>query len=118
MSIGMSRLLRSGATIPVPALTAFMTPKDLYISLPFSGGTGSSTAATLNIAGGVAPYTFLWTKVSGQTMQHSNDDLQFITFSTNTSLGSIQIATYKCVVTDSLAATAEDTVDILAEQFP
>jgi len=74
----------------------------------------TSSSATTTVSGGLEPYTFLWTFVSGDSFSINTPTASNTTFSkTNTTSGSPSFnGIYKCVVTDDNGQTAEDTVSV------
>lgn len=75
-----------------------------------SSSGGATNTVTVTPTGGTGPYTYAWTKVSGDTMNLSDDDGQATTFSSGVVPAE---AVYKCTVTDSLSAVAATTIYVL-----
>jgi hypothetical protein len=71
----------------------------------------TSNAVAVTPAGGTAPYTYAWTKVSGDSApvpsSYTNSN---VTFSASVGRDQERTATWRCTVTDSLSATT--TVDV------
>lgn len=74
--------------------------------------TATSNIATTTTTGGLEPYTYLWTFVSGDSFTINTATSSSTTFSkTNAVAGNPSfVGTYKCVVTDDNGHTLEDTV--------
>ena len=83
------------------ALTAGLSTSSLSASQTGDGSltTGSVTA---NPSGGLAPYTYSWTYVSGDgTIAVSSATAQTVTFSRTGTAGNTYSAVWQCVVSDS-----------------
>ncbi len=114
MSVGMARLITGGATI-AGSLSVFLTPSQLFIDLPQGGGGATSNVCFANVSDGTPPYTYLWTYQSGFVLTITNPTLSNTAFSHSGPVAGIKVSTYKCTVTDSLAAEAFNFVDIDTE---
>ena len=99
---------------------SFAPPITLNVA-PFSvSGTGDSNGtiqitsgiATATPTGGTAPYTYAWTKVSGDTMTVTNSTSASTAFRASVGPGDSRSATYRCTVTDKNGLSAQDTVSI------
>ena len=98
------------------AMTASASPTSLYKT----GPTASQTTASVTVtpSGGVSPYTYAWTLLSGDTLTVNSPSAATTTFSkTGMISGDSFDATYRCTVTDStggtpLTATADVPVTI------
>lgn len=98
------------------AMTASASPTSLYKS----GPTASQTTASVTVtpSGGVSPYTYSWTLLTGATLTVNSPTAATTTFSkTGMISGDSFDATYRCTVTDStggtpLTATADVPVTI------
>lgn len=92
------------------AYGVFCTPS---VSFTSSGPGGVTSAqVTANVTGGQAPYTYLWTRVSGDsTITISDDTAAQVTFSANSSNGD-QSAIWKCTVTDDLSAVTDVEINV------
>ena len=80
---------------------------DLYNSRSGSGLVSVSTTG-FGASGGVAPYTFSYTRLSGdtQTISHPDPASANATFSRTVPAGSSSITTYRMTVTDSASGSA------------
>ena len=98
------------------AMTASASPTSLYKT----GPTASQTTASVTVtpSGGVSPYTYAWTLLTGATLTVNSPTAATTTFSkTGMISGDSFDATYRCTVTDStggtpLTATADVPVTI------
>jgi hypothetical protein len=87
------------------AMLATASPTTLYKS----GGTGTitSNSTTVTPSGGTSPYSYAWTKVTGDTLTVTSPTAASTTFSTSgLGEGNFVAATYRCTVTDSTTPTA------------
>lgn len=77
-------------------------------------GSVTSAAAVLLPTGGTPPYTYAWTKISGDTLTVTSPTAASSTFSSTLTDGQTKSAVYRCTVTDSagVPATAYDDVTI------
>lgn len=74
----------------------------------------TSDSVTVTPAGGTGPYTYAWTRLSGaSSISPTAPTAATTTFSANVPRDTTVTATFRCTVTDSLAATA--TVDVNVE---
>lgn len=98
------------ATLP------FTASANSYYALGAQVGTGTLTtdAVTVTPSGGTGPYTYAWAYVSGYASFTTNSPTSATTDWTGTlsTPGQERSATYRCTVTDSLAATATITVGV------
>lgn len=103
-------------TITRSAFSASASPTSLSAT-----GTGTSVttaSATVTPAGGVAPYSYSWAKVSGGTITATSPTSASSTFSaTGLASGESRTAVFRCTVTDStsgtpLTATADVSITI------
>lgn len=78
-----------------------------------SGANGDLTSgiATATPSGGKAPFTFLWSFVSGDVFTINGTTIQTPDFTGN-GTDEFKSGVYKCVVTDDNLDTAEDTVQV------
>lgn len=99
---------------------SFAPPISLNVAPSSVFGEGNSAAiilitsstATATPTGGTAPYTYAWTKVSGDTMTATNPTSASTAFRLGVGPGDVKTATYRCTVTDKNGLTAQDTVSI------
>lgn len=91
-------------TISVPVLYEFSE----------NGGTQTTAGVTVTASGGTGPYTYAWTKTSGDTLTLSGPSSNNTTFAGDPSLDDegILIAEYKCTVTDAALLTAEISIGV------
>jgi hypothetical protein len=75
-------------------------------------GAGSVTTAivTVTASGGTSPYTYAWTKVSGDTFTVTAPTGAATAFQITVAVAETKSAVYRCTVTDDVAATY--TVDV------
>jgi len=72
----------------------------------------TGTPIVVEATGGVAPYTYSWTRVSGSTTVTAVSGSSYSTyFQGLVSVGSSVSAVFKCTVTDAASATV-DTVNV------
>jgi hypothetical protein len=82
-----------------------------------STSTLTTNTTTATPTGGSSPYTYAWTKVSGDTLTVTASTSATTAFqATGLSVGDSRAATYRCTVTDSAAATATADVIITIER--
>jgi hypothetical protein len=105
-------LAAAAATIST-ALNAAASPSSLSTSGTATSLTTAST--TVTPTGGISPYTYAWTRISGSTSIAANSASSATTTFTGTSLasGTTYNAVFRCTVTDNVAATK--TVDVNVE---
>lgn len=76
-----------------------------------SFGPGALALTTNNAVcqatGGLAPYTYLWSQVSGDAMVPTAPAFSSCRFGANVNLGDTLSAVFKCTVTDANGATTE-----------
>lgn len=70
-------------------------------------GAGSVTSATVTVtaSGGTSPYTYAWTKISGDAITATLSTSATTAFSGTVALGETLTAQFECEITDSVAAT-------------
>lgn len=86
----------------------------------WSGATSSgnllvSATFTATTSGGVGPFAYQWTLVSGGTVLSADNATSASTTFSGTGFSEIDIATYKCVVTDTATGLSDDTNTITVE---
>lgn len=74
--------------------------------------TVTSAAAFATPVGGTGPYTYAWTKVSGDTLTVVSPTSAVTSFRANLGPGIGRIAVYRCTVTDSFGLTAFGDVSV------
>jgi hypothetical protein len=91
-----------------PALAASVLPVGLFATRFGAGSALTFDSAITTVVGGVPPYTYLWTRVSGNTevgpINGTSAATQFSAYFYG--VGSYSTV-YKCVVTDSAAASVD-----------
>ena len=106
---------QSSADVAAASLS-FSASADSFIAIGTRFGTGAVTTdlVTVTPAGGVGPYTYGWTYVSGYAGLTTDNPTSASTTWTGTIsvLGQDRSAVYRCTVTDSLAATTSITVGV------
>ena len=94
-----------------PAMTLNVTPDVEGASSSPSGGIITSAAAFAVPVGGVGPFSYAWTKVSGDTLTVTTPNNANTSFRGNVGPGNLSFAIYRCTATDSLGTTASgDTI--------
>lgn len=96
-------------------LTAFATPSSIYGS-HFGPGVAATPAVTISVTGGTTPYTYAWTKVSGDTMTVANPTGASTGFSATVGYGDSLNATYRCTITDAAGRTKTVDVGVTLEE--
>lgn len=99
---------------------SFASPLSLTVSPSEVTGAESSLSPVLvtsgtayaTPAGGTAPYTYAWTKVSGDTLTVTSPSRAFTAFQATLSANDLSNAVYRCTVTDKNGLTAQDTVNV------
>ncbi len=95
------------------------------LSLPDSTSKGGTTATittnsiTAIVDGGLAPFQFAWTKVSGGTISINTPAQQSTAFHADNlnAAGETRTATFKCTVTDAESRTAFDTIVVTIQRY-
>lgn len=109
--------LRTVATF-APAITLDISPiSGTGVSTSPTGGTVTSNNCTGIPTGGIGPYTYAWTLVSGTAMTLSGANSATTNFRLNVPAGDVFEAVYRCTVTDVFGQTASDTVPVLLSNF-
>lgn len=92
------------------SITANASPLDF--STIVENGPQSVLGPTASGSGGIAPYTFAWTKVSGNDSITIADDTAAQVELSSTGFGTVNYAALRCTVTDALGAQGTITVNI------
>jgi len=100
-----------GATNALAIYTVFVTPESL-LRTSQRPGASTSNAATANVVGGVGPFTYAWTQVSGDTFTINDPTGSTTTFTALGSTGDEFTGVYRVTVTDTGAGDAEETGDV------
>lgn len=105
-----------GTSNTPPPLSASISPNPTYGSRT---GAGSVTAgpATVAPSGGVAPYSYSWSRVSGDAFTINSPTAYATTFTAAVPAGVLRFGIYQCVVTDSLGATVAPNTTVELESF-
>jgi len=129
VNTGVNRARAEAAAAQTTAESASQTAQDvgsneftLTVDSPFafeliSGGTPTYTttnSVTVTPAGGTAPYTYAWTKVSGDDFDIGAPTTATTTFSGTPEFNSDLSGVYRCTVTDDAGSplTASITVSV------
>ena len=102
--------------IALGPLAVNISPSNIY-----AGGT-TATITTANVTAiavsGTGPYTYAWTKVSGNAINVASAATAITTFNATTMVSpSDRIAVYRCTVTDSLTASAFSDINVECERL-
>jgi hypothetical protein len=93
-------------------LTLAIAPTTASVSYS-TGGAKGTNSVTGTASGGTSPYTYAWTRVSGNTQPTPTNASGASTAWTGTPGGSTSwSAVWQLTVTDHLGATASGTVDV------
>lgn len=92
------------------ALSASISAAWAFASATGGGSGTTGTASVVTASGGTSPYTYAWTKVSGDTLTVTSATSASTTFSGTPGANNTLQAVYRCTVTDDVAATT--TVDV------
>lgn len=98
------------------ALAANITPASLSGSSS-SSPVSSNSAATCNVQGGLAPFTYAWSRVSGANFTILSPGASATFFQVILPPGSGLTMVAQCLVTDALGATVAPQVPIDLERF-
>lgn len=98
-----------GEADTAPSLSVSISPTSAY---GLGTGTPSTNNVTAAVSGGTAPYTYSWTRVSGDVFTTSNPTAATTHWSIAVGINDIKTAVYKCTVTDNLGVTGFDTVGV------
>lgn len=101
----------SGALSGGGTLSGFKSPNSAVVGLQ-GGGYLTTNSVTITASGGTSPYTYLWTKVSGDTVTINSPTSNTTSFSATVNDGETKNAIYKCTITDDVAATFDVQVNI------
>jgi hypothetical protein len=120
-----SRATNGNTSDPYPATTG-VSGKALSVTTSLSANASSGAISATDVsaskttgsitvtpAGGTAPYTYAWTKVSGATITADSSTAATTTFTaTSLTSGETRVAIFRCTVTDNVAATATADVTV------
>lgn len=109
-SYNLNDISLSGAVSAVGTLSGSKDKLALYAET--SGGTATTNTVTVTASGGTSPYTYAWTKKSGDTLTVNSPTSNATTFSGTPGAGNAFISTYTCTITDSAGSPATFDVDI------
>jgi hypothetical protein len=99
--------------------SALAATYDIDASAAISGaGTAVTNAVTVSPIGGVSPFQYAWSYVSGDTFSVANPGpsptANVTTFSTSLSTSQTKSAFYRCTITDANGSTAFVDVSVTA----
>jgi hypothetical protein len=100
----------SATSTATGALTASINPGSLYVQN--QPGLLSTGNCTVTAVGGTGPYSYAWTKQSGDTLIVTAPASATTAFEQTVAAGQYLQATYCCTVTDSAAATFEVCIPV------
>ncbi|MEL7445567.1 MAG: hypothetical protein AAGK02_07115 [Pseudomonadota bacterium] len=92
-------------------VTVSMSPTFAHDDIS-GAGTGTTNSVTASATGGTGPYTYAWSKVSGDTFTVNGPSAASTSFSATVSAGETKSAVYKVTATDSLTATGSAQVSV------
>jgi hypothetical protein len=78
-------------------------------------GTLTTNAVTITASGGTSPYAYAWTNLAGDTFTVTNPTSAVTQFQFTFADTGFAIATYRCTVTDDVAATFTVDVSVYAQ---
>jgi hypothetical protein len=94
---------------PAPSFTA--TPSSTSPSATASTVAVTTAAVTLTINGGTGPYSYAWTKLSGDAITAVSPTAASTQFrGAAMNVDEVRTAAFRCTVTDSLGATAQTAI--------
>lgn len=99
-----------------PALSVSISPSPSYDSR-VGGGSLTSSLVAATASNGTAPYTYVWTNISGNSFTINTPNASSTTFTTTLIVGQLKSGIYRCTVTDSLSAVAYQEVQVDLEAF-
>lgn len=99
-----------GNTSTIPALTVSLDTSTAAGS-GIGNGPYTTNAVVVTASGGITPYTYAWTKVSGDTLTISSASATSVTWSASGTAPEIKAAVWKCSVTDAMG-TVIDSVGV------
>lgn len=77
-------------------------------------GTVTTGSVTVTASGGTGPYTYAWTRVTGETFTPTAATSATTAFQITVAAEDVKTAQYRCTVTDSLSATYAVDVSVTA----
>jgi hypothetical protein len=96
ISVTVTRAATGGMTVSI-------SPSELDTGSAVTPMT--SATATATPSGGTGPYTYSWTRISGDTFTINSSTAAATTMTASVAPGHIKAGTYRCTVTDSTAGT-------------
>lgn len=101
---------KSAGTFIVPLTGATAAPN--VVTAGGYGGYLTTDATTITPTGGLAPYTYSWTRISGTVGTANSASSATTSFTGLVSTGGFEESTFRCTVTDALGTSV--TVDVIA----
>ena len=99
-------------TTPPPAPTLTISPSS--INQQRSGAGSISATATVSVTNGVAPFSYQWSYVSGDSYALTNAQSATVTFSASLSIGGAHLSgTYQVIVTDTLGRQGTQNIIVV-----
>ena len=94
-----------------PAFSASVSVPEVYgVSTAPGGGFVTTNSVTVTPSGGLAPYTYAWSLVSGASATAQSPTFATTTFRANVGPSDSVVSTFACLVTDSLGQNSAPTV--------
>ena len=78
-------------------------------------GLATTNSVTITARGGVAGYTYAWTRISGSAFSISNASAATVTWSYAVAAPNDTTETWRCTVTDSASPAGTTTVDVTVQ---
>lgn len=114
-ALGIGDLAFVGNASTVLNIKADLTENSVVLPWDFTGPAGFSPV-TISVWGGAAPYTYAWTKVSGDTLTPVGGENTYI--EGYTTFNYYASAVYRCTVTDRRGNTISQDITYTCTQEP